>query len=131
MRSCKPLEEYSWFINEINDNLSMQTEHDVVAAVGSAIRNLPDDFVIRDFLIAHKAEVEGMLDTEYNEAEVKELFKAEGRAEGRKEGEDSKAKDIARRLLKKGNSVDEVSEDTGLDRDTIIKLMEDITNENG
>ena len=29
---------------------------------------------------------EGMLDTEYNEAEVMELFKEEGRAEGKIEG---------------------------------------------
>ena len=31
--------------------------------------------------MGHMKEVEGMLDTEYNEAEVKELFKAEGKAE--------------------------------------------------
>ncbi len=50
-----------------------------------AIRSMPDDFGIKGFVSKHKAEVEGMLDTEYNEAEVKELFKEEGRAEGRAE----------------------------------------------
>ena len=34
----------------------------------------------------HKAEVDGMLATEYNKAEVKELFKEEGRAEERANG---------------------------------------------
>ena len=36
--------------------------------------------------MAHRAEVKGMLLTEYNEAETMELFKEEGRAEGRAEG---------------------------------------------
>ena len=34
----------------------------------------------------HKQEVQGILDTEYNEAEVMELFKEDGRKEGREEG---------------------------------------------
>ena len=44
---------------------------------------MPDNSVIKPFLEAHKAEVKGMLMEEYNEAEVQELFKEEGRAEGR------------------------------------------------
>ena len=47
---------------------------------------MPDDFVIKPFLFAHKAEVKGMLLEEYNETEVMELFKEEGRIEGREEG---------------------------------------------
>lgn len=48
-----------------------------------AVESMPDDYVIKGFLMGHMKEVEGMLDTEYNEAEVKELFKAEGKAEER------------------------------------------------
>ncbi len=48
----------------------------------------------------HKAEVEGMLDTEYNEAEVKELFKEEGRAEGLAQGM-AQGADERRRLEEK------------------------------
>ena len=47
---------------------------------------MPEAFIIRPFLIAHKLEVKGMLLTEYNEAETMELFREEGRAEGRAEG---------------------------------------------
>ena len=36
--------------------------------------------------LGHKAEVKGMLLTEYNEAEQMELFKEDGRREGRAEG---------------------------------------------
>ena len=39
---------------------------------------MPDDFFIKPFLMAHRAEVKGMLLTEYNEAETMELFREEG-----------------------------------------------------
>ena len=38
--------------------------------------------MIKPFLEAHRAEVKGMLLEEYNETEVMELFKEEGRIEG-------------------------------------------------
>ena len=74
MDKCKPLAEYAWFIEEIRKN---RKEHDTEVSVKLAIEAMPDDFVIKGFLIGHMKEVEGMLDTEYNEAEVKELFKEE------------------------------------------------------
>ena len=43
---------------------------------------MPDDFIIKPFLEAHKVEVKGMLLEEYNETQVMELFKEEGREEG-------------------------------------------------
>ncbi len=85
LKKCKPLGEYSWFINEIRKN----TEKGMVIkdAVDAALDAMPDDFVIKPFLMKNKAEVEIMCITEYNEAETMELFKEEGRAEGREEGE--------------------------------------------
>ena len=44
------------------------------------------DYIIRSFLTSHKAEVMGMLDTEYNEEEVMELFKRDSFLEGKAEG---------------------------------------------
>ena len=35
---------------------------------------MPDDFDIKDFLLENRKEVEGMLDTEYNEEEVLSAF---------------------------------------------------------
>ena len=55
-------------------------------AVDQAITDMPDDFLIKPFLEAHRAEVKGMLLTEYNEAEAMELFREDGRKEGREEG---------------------------------------------
>lgn len=47
-------------------------------AVDKAMADMPEDYVIRPFLDAHKVEVSGMLLTEYNEAETMELFRQEG-----------------------------------------------------
>ena len=47
---------------------------DLESIIDRAIRNMPDSFVVKPFLKAHQAEVKGMLLTEYDEAEVRELF---------------------------------------------------------
>ncbi|MCR4748295.1 MAG: hypothetical protein K5877_00620 [Lachnospiraceae bacterium] len=83
MEACRPLAEYSWFIKEIRKN---KKDHDMIKAVDKAIEVMPKDYIIRSFLISHKAEVMGMLDTEYNEEEVMELFKRDSFLEGKAEG---------------------------------------------
>ena len=83
LEACKPLGEYAWIVQEVRKN---KEQEDIDSAIDRAIADMPDDFVIKPFLVAHRAEVKGMLLTEYNEAETMELFKEEGRVEGRKEG---------------------------------------------
>lgn len=63
---------------------------------------MPTDFVIKGFLDQHKAEVVGMLLTEYNEAEAMELFREEGREEGRAEGRAEGAVRTLIDLVRKG-----------------------------
>ena len=79
---CKPLGEYSWLVEEIRKNNKTKDEEGAGSAIDLAISAMPDRFVIKPFLVAHKAEVKGMLLTEYNEAEQMELFKEDGRREG-------------------------------------------------
>ncbi len=83
MDNCGPLMEYSWFVDRIR---GYQKDDSLEGAMKKAIEEMPDDFRIKRFLYAHMEEIKGMLDTEYNEAEVNEAFKEEGRAEGRAEG---------------------------------------------
>lgn len=93
METCRPLHEYAWFINEIRGN---QKFYDLKQSVHAAVQAMPDDFLIKAFILKHKAEVEGMLDTEYNVEEVKELFKEEARAE------------FIADLLRSGKTVEEI-----------------------
>ena len=79
LEECKPLGEYAWIVQEVRKN---NTREELGSAIDRAITDMPNDFVIKPFLMAHRAEVKGMLLTEYKEAETMELFKEEGRAEG-------------------------------------------------
>ncbi len=83
LKACEPLKEYAWLVEEIRKNMKNMEIED---AVDQAISMIPTDYVIKAFLEEHRAEVKGMLLTEYNEAETMEMFKEEGRAEGRAEG---------------------------------------------
>ena len=56
---------------------------DPADAVAKVIRDIPENFILKKFLMIHQAEVLGMLLTEYNETEAMRLFKLEGREEGR------------------------------------------------
>lgn len=63
-------------------NNTTKDEEGMSSAIDKAISAMPDNYVIKPFLEAHRAEVKGMLLTEYNEAEQMELFKEDGRREG-------------------------------------------------
>ena len=59
--------------------------------------------MIKPFLEAHRAEVKGMLLEEYNETEVMELFKEEGRIEGHEEGQILTLVRLARKKISPSN----------------------------
>ena len=97
MEACRPLMEYSWFVDRIRE---YRKKDSLEEAIKRAIENMPNDFRLRNYLVSHMEEKKGMLDTEYNEAEVYEAFKEEGREEGRTE-RDELRKEIER--LRKEN----------------------------
>ena len=112
MEACKPLREYSLFNDNVRTN--MDTMQDLEKAIDKAIDDMPDDSVIKPFLIENKAEVKIMCITEYDEArtlaEEREEGKAEGRAEGRAEGENLLSALISK-LLASGR-IDDISKVT-------------------
>jgi len=81
---------------------------------------MPDDFVIKPYLMAHRAEVKGMLLTEYNEAATMELFREDGRKEGRKEGI---LETLIRMVKKKRLSVEEAADEADMTLDEFTDEM--------
>ena len=51
-------------------------------AAQPAVEEMPNESLLKPFLDAHKAEVKGMLLTEYNEAEAMRLFELDGERRG-------------------------------------------------
>ena len=88
LNACKPLEEYAWFVAQIRKNIAASGDNSpnkAETAIDRAIREMPDDFEIKNFLISNRTEVKDMCLTEYNETETLELFRQEGRQEGQQE----------------------------------------------
>ena len=86
LNACKPLGDYALFVHEVRRNLKRL--RNLVAAIDVAIAELPEDSLIKSFLIKNRAEVKSMFITEYDEQRAFAEQKAEGRAEGRAEGEE-------------------------------------------
>jgi hypothetical protein len=91
-----------------------------------AISNMPEDFSLKSFLLIHRAEVNEMLLTEYNEAEVMELFEADGWRKGHKEGREegqTETLSVFQWLFQNGRAAD-VERATN-DPDFYAKLLEE------
>ena len=84
MAACKPLEEYAWLVGQIRNNA--ESAADTESAVNKALDEMPEDFLIKPFLITNKAEVTSMCVTEYNEEKNIAAVRREEREEGRIEG---------------------------------------------
>ena len=94
LEACKPLKEYSWFVEQIRANNKLDIEN----AISRAIDEMPDGFEIKNYIAANRAEVMDMCLTEYNEAETMNLFREEGRQEGLQESLINSIKNIMETL---------------------------------
>ena len=79
-------------------------------AIERAINDLPEDSVLKPFLLANKAEVKLMCITEYDEERTLRLTFEEGKEEGREEGrEEGKAEgkdEIVEGMIQEGMPYD-------------------------
>lgn len=108
MDECKPLAEYAWFVEKVRE---YDKRYSLENAVDMAIDEMPNDYQIKQFLVINKAEVNKMLLTEYNEAEVHELFKNEGREEGKGEGSSKRLIELVCKKLVKGKSIETIADE--------------------
>ncbi len=90
MKSCRTLQDYSYFISRIRYHMGKLENKDdkeaKFAAVSTAIDECIKQNVLADFLKNHRAEVTNMSIFEYDEEEAKQVFKEDGRIEGIAEG---------------------------------------------
>ena len=88
MKECRPLEEYAFFVERIRTN--QKYVDTLEEAVDKALMDMPEDSLIKSFLIANQAEVKMMCITEYDEErtlnEIKEEWLAEGMSLGLSQG---------------------------------------------
>ena len=123
MENCQPLKEYAWLMQKIREKIKVNQGNGVdkdlivMKAVDQAIEEMSKDFLLKLFLDAHRAEVQGMLLTEYNEAEAMKLFEMDGVRKGRAEGIREKTVEDARAMY-----------DDGLEPERIARILKlDVT----
>lgn len=93
LAACRPLKEYAWFVAKVrknhaeSKNNNEKEQMNINDAIDSAINEMPENFEIKKFIMANRAEVKDMCLTEYNEAETMEMIQEEARREGRQEGQ--------------------------------------------
>lgn len=92
LEACKPLNDYSQFVDLIRTY--QQTKKTLEEAIDAALDDLPDDSVIKPFLLANRAEVKLMCITEYDEEKTY--------ADRLEEGIEIGTLDTLTRLVKKG-----------------------------
>ena len=108
--------------NGINRSRTCSQKASERDAVDASVDEMPEDFVIREFIIANRAEVKTMLLTEYNEEKVMEKERQEGHKEGHKEGKKEVA-GLMSFLASNGRSDDIVK--AGQDETFLNKLLAD------
>ena len=67
LNKCRILDEYSWLIDKIR---TYGKTMEVGDAVGNALKEMPDSYALKPFLLINKSEVTDMCITEYDEAET-------------------------------------------------------------
>ena len=82
MAASEPLSEYAWLVEAIRGNQKVMKN--LEAAIDAAIEEMPDEFVIKRFLLQNQAEVKGMFLTEYDQEKVLSQERQEGINEDRR-----------------------------------------------
>ena len=114
MVACEPLNEYAWLVKAIRRN--QRTMRNLEAAIDAAIDEMPDEFVIKGFLLQNKAEVKGMFLTEYDQGKVLE--------QQRRETERITHEQVATDMLMDNYPLSAVSKISRLSEDAIRKLAD-------
>ncbi len=118
MNACKPLKEYSWLVDSIRRNHKNNLEE----AVEQSINEMPDDFVIKKFILGHKAEVKGMFITEWDQEKFLEQQRKEGVEEGIELGIENDRQRVARDMLVDKYPISAIAKISKLSEDVIKNL---------
>ena len=123
LQKCRPLNDYSEFIALVRKYVKEM--NNLEKAIERAINELPEDSVLKPFLLANKAEVKLMCITEYDEERTLRLTFEEGKEEGREEGILQEKKKNIRNMIKAGVPFESIAQFT----DSTLEFVEMVASE--
>lgn len=117
LKQCRPLYEYSWFIQRIKDY--QQEAHDRDTAFKLAIQDCINAGIFADFVQKHGSEAVNMLFTQFNMDDALAVRYREGVEDGEERGmelgmergEELKIIELIRRKIQKGKSAEIAAEE--------------------
>ena len=116
MAACEPLSEYAWLVESIRENQKAMRNLEV--AIDAAIDEMPNEFVIKRFLLQNKAEVKGMFLTEYDQDKVL----AQERRDSMKQGIELANERVATDMLRDNYPLSAIVKISKLSEDVIRNL---------
>ena len=122
MEACQPLREYAWLVDRVRKHQKKLRNFE--AAVEAAIQEMPENFVIREFLITNRAEVRRMLLTEYDEEKVLAQERKEAAKEAEIRTENKVREAVATDMIRDKKPLKEILKYSKLPEATIRKLAE-------
>ena len=120
MEVCEPLNEYAWLVDAIRKH--QKNLMNLEAAVDTAIYEMPDEFIIKKFLLSNKAEVKGMFLTEWDQDKVLE----QERRDSEKLTTIKINERVATDMLKKNLPISLIEEISKLSEETIRKIANNL-----
>lgn len=124
METCQPLREYAWLVDRVREH--QRVMQNLEAAVDASIDEMPDSFVIRTLIEAHRAGVKKMFLTEYDEEKIKEQERKEAFADGVDAGVAEANERVAADMLKKKYPLDAIKDISRLSEAHIRKLAKSL-----
>ena len=126
LSACKPLKEYTLFVDAVRRHTKLDSENGFQNAIKECVRN----DILREYLQRKSREVMNMLIAEYDydvdiavqREEALQEGEAKGFSEGISEGSYQKALETAKNLLDLGLSVANIAQATGLTEKEIKQL---------
>ena len=126
LENCKPLKEYTQFVEAVRRHIKLDRENGFKNAIKECIQN----DILRDYLERKSREVMNMLIAEYDydtdiavqREEEREIAFAEGEAKGIERGSRHKALEDAVNFKRLGVSVDIIVQATGLSKQEVESL---------
>lgn len=109
LAQCRPLYEYSWFIQQIKTY--MAEEKDLDKALARTIRDCEREGIMVDFVRKHGTEAVNMIFTQFNMDDALEVRYEEGYEDGFAKGELLKLIGQVKKKMQKDKSISQIAEE--------------------
>ena len=117
---CRPLYEYSWFIERIKEYIRRGMDRD--AAIKYTVKDCEKNGVMTEFMREHGSEVSNMLFTQFNMEDALRVNYEEGFEEGEKKGEALRLIKQVCIKLQKEKTANVIAEELEADLDQIKQI---------